>query len=532
MNREGYRWARAGDVNAFFGLMIDNVTVMAIMASILIYVFKFPAEFIYTKMIPGTALGVLVGDLIYTWMAFQLAKRKIANGADPKTVRVTAMPLGLDTPSTIGITLSVLGPAFLETHDPMMTWKIGMAVMVCMGVLKVICSFFGAAVQKAVPQAGLLGSLAGIGIALIGFLPLSQHIFGMPLVGIVALGIVLYALVGKYKLPGNVPGVLIGAIVGIIIYYVLGYLHAPGMELQAIDWHLNMGIPMPTLGFVQGFVPALKFLPVAIPFGLLTIVGGINVTESARVAGDDYNTRDILLAEAFATLVAGVCGGVAQSTPYIGHPAYKNMGGRSAYTLATALFVGLGGVLGYLSLFLNIVPVAAIAPILIFVGLDITSQAYHACPKRHAEAISLAYLPIIADLVLIELDQVLNGVFINGKPVIAYASPDIVANFETIKALGHGFIITGMMWGAVMALVIDKELRKASFYLFLTAGMSFFGIIHSVKEFGDIYLPWHAGSTIPYYYTAGYLMFAVFLLLMSFTNPVKEEEGVLAYDLE
>jgi AGZA family xanthine/uracil permease-like MFS transporter len=52
-------------------------------------------------MFPGTALGVMFGDLVYTWLAYRTAR---------KTGRsdVTAMPLGLDTPSTIGITLVVL----------------------------------------------------------------------------------------------------------------------------------------------------------------------------------------------------------------------------------------------------------------------------------------------------------------------------------------------------------------------------------------------------------------------------------------
>ena len=58
-------------------------------------------------MFPGTAFGVLFGDLVYTWMAFRLAKKT----GNP---RVTAMPLGLDTPSTIGIALVVLGPAFVS----------------------------------------------------------------------------------------------------------------------------------------------------------------------------------------------------------------------------------------------------------------------------------------------------------------------------------------------------------------------------------------------------------------------------------
>ena len=88
-------------------------------------------------------------------------------------------------------------------------------------------------------------------------------------------------------------------------------------------------LPLPTLGFLDGLPTAMTYLPLLLPFGLLMVVGGINVSESAR-AGDDYRTRDILLVEAVATLVAGVCGGVAQTTPYIGQPAYKHMGARSA----------------------------------------------------------------------------------------------------------------------------------------------------------------------------------------------------------
>ena len=39
-----YRWARIGDINAFFGLMLDNMSDLVIMAGILIGVFGFPKE--------------------------------------------------------------------------------------------------------------------------------------------------------------------------------------------------------------------------------------------------------------------------------------------------------------------------------------------------------------------------------------------------------------------------------------------------------------------------------------------------------
>ena len=153
---------------------------------------------------------------------------------------------------------------------------------------------------------------------------------------------------------------------------------------------------------MEGLSHAWKYMPIAIPFGLLTVVGGIDVTESARVAGDNYNTRTILLTEAIATLVAGLCGGVAQSTPYIGQPAYKRMGSRAGYTLLTGIFIGLGGVLGYVSFFVELIPRAVLAPILIFVALDIVVQSFHASPVRHAPAVAFAFFPTIARLLSIK----------------------------------------------------------------------------------------------------------------------------------
>ena len=63
------RWAAPGDWNAFFGLALDNLTQLVILSSLLIGVFGFPADLVLRVMIPGTAAGVLVGDLAYTWLA-------------------------------------------------------------------------------------------------------------------------------------------------------------------------------------------------------------------------------------------------------------------------------------------------------------------------------------------------------------------------------------------------------------------------------------------------------------------------------
>lgn len=509
--RKKYPWFTTGDLNAFFGLMLDNVTNLVILTGILAGGFGFPREFIFSHMIPGTALGVLVGDLVYSWMAFRLAKR---TGRDD----ITAMPLGLDTPSTIGIAVAVLGPVWIETKDPMITWQVGMATMILIGLVKVAFSFAGDWVKRVVPHAGLLGSLAGIGVALLGFLPL-VNMFQMPIVGLVALGLVLYSLVARLRLPGNLPGAAVAVIASTLLYYLLGVSGLLGSGFEFSLKPLAITPPIPTLGFVDGLGRALDYLPVAIPFGLLTIVGGINVTESARVAGDDYKTRDILLTESAATLIAGVCGGVAQSTPYIGHPAYKAMGGRAGYTIATGLFIGIGGLLGFVSSIVQLLPAAAVAPILIFVGLEILAQTFGACPPTHYPAVGLAILPSLADLVLIQWNKLLAGLDAFGK-----LRGDLAAEYSTVLALGNGFILTAMLWGALGANLADRRLVRAAVFVGICALFSLFGIIHSVDPNGRLYLPWLLETTLPYRIAGGYAAFGLLIVLLGIRPSAGSEE--------
>jgi AGZA family xanthine/uracil permease-like MFS transporter len=379
-------------------------------------------------------------------------------------------------------------------------------------------------VQKVVPQAGLLGSLAGIGLALIGMVPL-MDVFGMPVIGMISLGLILYSLVARIRLPKNLPSVFIAILLGTAIYYLLapaGWVGAAFEGGPRMDLHF--GLPIPTLGFIDGFTHALKYLPIAIPFGILTIVGGINVTESARVAGDDFNTRSILLTEAVATLIAGICGGVAQSTPYIGQPAYKRMGSRAGYTLLTGLFIGLGGILGYVSFFVELIPRAVLAPILIFVALDIIVQSFLACPARHAPAVAFAFFPTVARLISIKLgnpdivppENLQKLLTAPGKPL-----PETLVTF----ALGNGFILTGMLWGGFLAELIDRRLKVSAVYLFLMAVLTFFGVIHSCSVDGMMYFPWTLSGMpqkIPYQFAFAYTIFAVMLLLFSLTKESKE----------
>ncbi len=514
----------AGDVNGFLGLAVDNMSVLALLSAVLIGGYGIPAEIVFGRMFPGTAIGVLVGDLIYTWLAVRLARR--TGRSD-----VTAMPFGLDTPSTIGMVLLVLGPAFAKFRaaglDPtaagLETWYLGMAATTTMGLLKTILAFAGRTVRRLVPQAGLLGSLAGIALMLIGFLPLVE-VLQFPIVGFLTLGLVLYALVAQGRIPGRVPGVLFAVIVGTVLYYTLTQLGLAGLVSKApVLPTLRLALPRFDAGIFHGFAGLAEYLPLILPFALLTVVGGVNNTESASVAGDDYDVRDILLAEAAATLLAGLCGGVAQTTPYIGHPAYKQMGARAGYTLLTGVFIGLGGLLGYLSNLIELIPIVVLAPVLVFLSLSITTQAFSAVPLRHAPAVALSFFPSIARLVTLELS---NPIFVPAERFAALlTSADRgLPILAVIVALGNGFIITATIWAAFVVEMTEKRLRAAAVYLLAGAVLSAFGIIHSARADGSAYLYWHLTGVervIATQFAAAYLVLAAALLVLSLQRGAK-----------
>ncbi|HZD49476.1 MAG TPA: hypothetical protein VE178_12105 [Silvibacterium sp.] len=515
-SKHGYRWFRAGDLNAFFALMFDNVANMVILAGILIGAFHFPKEIVLYHMVPGTAMGVLLGDLIYAWMAVRLARR---TGRDD----VTAMPLGLNAPSVFGMSFAVIGPAYLVSHDAMLAWEIGMAVTVLAGVFKIGMSFCGNAVRSTVPRAALLGSIGGAGIALIGVLPLLK-IFSDPIPGLLALSLLLVTLVARMRLPGRIPGALGSALVAIAAFYLLRWAHLVSPLLAVSQPHLTvlrLSLPWPTLAFLGGLSHAWGYLPIALPFALSTVVGGIDNTESAAVAGDEYDTRQILLTEGFCTVAAGLCGGVVESTPYIGHPAFKSMGARAGYTILTGLFIGIGGIIGVLPFFVDWIPASAIAPVLVYIGLDVVAQAFLASPRRHGVAVAIALLPSLAFMITLETNAVLGAL----NASLDKISGEVGVTLHTLNLLANGFIITAILWGAATAELIDRRFRASALYLLAGAVFCLFGVIHSPSSEGTFFVPWRPGTNLPWHVAAAYAIAALVVAAARFLPADPEIAG-------
>ena len=207
---------------------------------------------------------------------------------------------------------------------------------------------------------------------------------------------------GGVRYPKGIPAGLVAIAVGMIIAWGsnLFGLNYGGLSVKGItDAFTNFGfsVPLPAVDHIfSGFEYLGVILITAIPFGIYDLVEAMDNVESAEAAGDAYPTTRVLTADGVISLIGCLMGNPFINAVYIGHPGWKAMGGRIGYSAATGIMVIILSWFGVISLLLAIIPVVAISPILLYIGMLIGAQAFQSTPKTHAPAIVLALTPHLA----------------------------------------------------------------------------------------------------------------------------------------
>ena len=137
-------------------------------------------------------------------------------------------------------------------------------------------------------------------------------------------------------------------------------------------------------------------LATAIPLGVYNFLEAMSNVESAAAAGDSYNLRSVLLADGTGAIVGSALGSPFPPAVYIGHPGWKEAGGRASYSMASGLLVAVLCFLGLFGLLSTVLPLPAIVPILLYIGLLIGAQAFQSTPRLHAAAVVAAIIPNLA----------------------------------------------------------------------------------------------------------------------------------------
>jgi len=196
-----------------------------------------------------------------------------------------------------------------------------------------------------------------------------------------------------------------------------------------------------------------------------------------RIAGDDYATKPSLLVNGLATVAGAALGSAFPTTLYIGHTSHKANGARIGYSILGGTVNAALCLTGLVPLVLHVVPLEAVAFVLVWFGVAMVAQAFLEVPSAHAVAVVLGLVPMLAGWVtqIVDLTARKAG---SDLMTIAPRFGGELAIYGMI-ALGQGALLVSMIWAAALVWIIERRFLQASAWMLVAALLSCFGVVHA-----------------------------------------------------
>jgi AGZA family xanthine/uracil permease-like MFS transporter len=471
-----------GDWNALFGFGTNILVNVLVLTGLLRFVLKMPDALVFGRILPALGMMLFLSTGYYAFLAWNLAR---------KTGRtdVCALPSGISVPHMFVVTFVVMLPIKLATNDPIQAWEAGLTWVFIQSFVLMAGGFVGPYIRKITPRAALLGSLAGISITFISMSPAAQ-VFTTPVIGVVCFAVILANWFGGVKYFGGVPGGLVAIAVGTVIAWAstalgLSYGDLSLAKLGGSVSNFGFSVPIPAFNYTfDGFKYLGVILVTAIPFGIYDLIEALDNVESAAAAGDSFPTTRVLTADGVISLVGCLMGNPFINAVYIGHPGWKAMGGRIGYSAVTGIIVLVLTWFGIIAVISALIPVVAILPILLYIGMLIGSQAFQESPHRHAPAIVLALLPQLAAWGKTQIDNALGAAGTSAATVGTGKLAQVGVLYDGLAVLGGGATLAGIILGAITVYIIDRAFEKAAAFALAGTVLTFFGFIHGAEGIG------------------------------------------------
>jgi AGZA family xanthine/uracil permease-like MFS transporter len=505
---------RPGEVNAFSGLFINLLVNVLVITGLATGVVHIPGSKVTGTILPALGIGLLVGNVFYFLLARALARKE---GRDD----VTAMPYGPSVPHMFIVTLVIMLPTYLKTHDAIKAWEAGLAWAFIIGLIILVGAFVGPMVRKLTPRAALLGMLAGISITFISMRPAAQ-MWEATWIALPVLAVIIVGFVAGVRLPFNFPIGLAALLLGTAIGWIGGFMNTADVSTAAKD--IAVGLPSLNLDLLGHGLSAISpLLATAIPLGIYNFTEAMSNVESAAAAGDSYNLRHVLLADGTGAVVGAALGSPFPPAVYIGQPGWKEAGGRTSYSLATGTLIFILCIAGMFPLLASILPIPAIVPVLLYIGLVIGSQAFKVVPRAHYPAIVLAMVPNLAAWASGLVDNALGAAGTSAAQVGQAKLSNAGVIYDGLHILGSGATLAALVLGGIAVFLIDRRFYHAAAFCAAGGVLSLVGLIHGEK----VHVFTHPKVAL------GYALAGVVCLAMVFLRvPARSPDPADAMDLE
>lgn len=233
------RWFVRGDIDGFFGLFIDNLLQLMVIAVLGPLVSGLPSELITGRILPGAAVSILIGNLLYAWQARRLMR-------ESGRTDVTALPYGINTPSLLAFLFLIMGPIYQETGNSTLAWQAGLLACLLSGIMETAGAFVGDWMRRHTPRAALLSALAGVAITFIA-MGFTFQIFASPAIALLPMLIILISYASHVRLPLGIPAGLVAVLVGTGLAWVLRAFGFIYFEPSVEPYRLVLYPPIPAV---------------------------------------------------------------------------------------------------------------------------------------------------------------------------------------------------------------------------------------------------------------------------------------------
>jgi adenine/guanine/hypoxanthine permease len=465
-----------GDWNAFFGFGTNILVNVLTLTGLLRFVLKMPDSLVFGRILPALGLMLCLSTFYYAFLAYRLA-------AQTGRTDVCALPSGVSVPHMFIVTFVIMLPIASATGDPIKGWEAGLVWVFFQSFILMIGGFVAPIVRRITPRAALLGTLAGVSITFISMRPALQ-MYETPVIGLVCFAVILASWFGGVQYFRGIPAGLVAILVGTVIAWGS---HLFGLGLGDVSFAkvhdalagFGFSLPIPAVNHVfSGFQYLGVILVTAIPFGIYDLVEAMDNVESAEAAGDRYPTTRVLTADGVVSLIGCLMGNPFINAVYIGHPGWKAMGGRIGYSAATGIMVIVLAWFGIAAVLLAMIPLVAISPILLYIGMLIGAQAFQTTPQSHAPAIVLALTPHLAAWAKTLMDGALTAAGTSASAIGLDHLAGVGVLYHGLGVLGGGSILTGLVLGAIGVFIVEREFAKAAAFAGAGALLSYFGFMH------------------------------------------------------
>jgi AGZA family xanthine/uracil permease-like MFS transporter len=402
-----------------------------------------------------------------------LVRLAVSLARKEKRETVTAHVYGNNVPAIIAYTLSIMLPVYLQSHDATLAWRIGAAAVAWTGIIKLAAAPFAEAIRRMIPGPA---SMTVFGAAMYSYLALVllQRVFDQPIVGLIALAIIVTSVLGgvpitRWRIPPFIIAWLIPLAVGIGIGYV-----RPAWQGASITAPFVFVPELP-----RAMVLALPYMSVIAPMAFYHVLQDIASAAGGNAAGDNYDVRRLLAWDGLGTLVCGLAGSIVAPVIYAMLPPYKAVGARIAYAFWTPIFF-CAAVMSGLTIFVaQLFPWPILAAMIAYVSIGVGMATLRRVEPKYWSVVLLGFVLPGGAVVAAAMNSALPALQLSAANPSVQAALNRSIYWSSIQGLGNGFLFLVLVVAALLTETIDRKFGHAAIWCLAAAVFSWFGLMHS-----------------------------------------------------